>query len=51
MSEPDDLVDVEPAKAEELAAEMAKEWEALLSHPVAGPFIRAFRIPRADECP
>jgi hypothetical protein len=48
MSEP---ADIDPEKAARLAAETGEEWEALLSHPVADPFIRAFRIPRADECP
>jgi hypothetical protein len=46
VSEP---LDIDPAKAEQLARETDEAWAALLDHPVAGPFIRSFRILRTDE--
>jgi hypothetical protein len=41
--------DIDPVKAEQLAAEVGAAWEALKSHPVAGPFIRDFDIPLLEE--
>jgi hypothetical protein len=49
--EPGTVLDIDPVKAYALAAEVEAQWAALQDHPVAGPFLRGFRIPLIDEEP
>ncbi len=44
-------LDIDPAKARELAAQVEAQWEEMKAHPVFGEFIRNFRIPNIDEDP
>jgi hypothetical protein len=43
--------DIDPDKAETLAAEMAAQWEAWQADPLIGEFIRSFHIPHVSESP